>query len=271
MLTLLFLFALKVVTPGEIACVGSIQGSNAPMDVYIAGVEQEGPMTHATRGQVLYLNGPKVSSLQTGIVQRVIRPEGKVHDPLTGEALGTYYKDLGTIQIEAVEQGSATARVLLSCQEMLKGDLVIPAMAKPEVEFSGSMSNALTPVSRNGLVSTIVLGKNDAQELGAGHFCFIGLGGREGVKVGDRFTVFRPNPAFNARDLEVSGSGAGSTYSPERGWNYRNRVKGLLGNRKLPPRVLGDIIIVETGDGASTGKIVNSLSEIHLGDFVVKR
>jgi hypothetical protein len=45
----------------------------------------------------------------------------------------------------------------------------------------------------------------------------------------------------------------------------------LLHERKLPPQILGDIVVVETGDRTSTGKIVNSLSEIHVGDLIVKK
>ena len=39
----------------------------------------------------------------------------------------------------------------------------------------------------------------------------------------------------------------------------------------LPPQILGDIVVVETGESTSTGKIVNSLSEIHIGDLVIKK
>ena len=85
-------------------------------------------------------------SSKTGTVQRVIRPEGRVRDPITTEKLGTYYKDIGTVRIGAVDQESATARILLTCEGMLKGDIVIPNVQKPIVEFNGSLSNALTPL-----------------------------------------------------------------------------------------------------------------------------
>jgi hypothetical protein len=271
MLTLLILFALNVATPGEMACVGSIQKSTVPMDLYIAGVEQEGTVTLAEQGQVVYLNGPRVPHLKAGMIQKVIRPEGKVHDPSTGTRLGIYYLDIGTVQIEAVYQGSAAARVLLSCQGMLKGDLVIPDTPKPGVEFSGTLSNDLTSLPKDGLVSTILLGKSGTRELGAGDFCFIGLGGHDGVKVGDRFTVFRSYPAFNPQDMTSSGEGTNAAYSRMGGLEYRDKMEGLLHKRILPPQILGDIIVVEVGDGVSAGKIINSLLEIHPGDSIVKR
>jgi len=252
------------------ACIGSIQETKVPQDIYIAGLENEGTETLAVPGQILYLNGPRVSSLKTGTVQRVVRLEGSVSDPWTRAILGTYYKDIGTIQIEAVERGSASARVVQSCEGMLKGDLVLPNSPKPVVEFSGSMSNALTPIP-HGLSSSILLAKNDTRELSAGQFCFIQLGTRQGVGPGDRFTIFRSQPEFNPRDMDVGGPGIYSNVSPIRGGFSGYNQDSTLKKRTLPPKVLGDLVIVEAGEGFSTGKIVNSMSEIHPGDLVVKR
>jgi len=77
MITLILLYALQVVNPSEMVCVGSIQSATLPLDIYVAGVEMEGTATLAAEGQVLYLNGPNVSSLKPGTIQRVVRPEGK--------------------------------------------------------------------------------------------------------------------------------------------------------------------------------------------------
>jgi len=249
------------------ACVGSIQEQRVPVDVYIAGVESEGVTTFATPGEILYLNGSGVSFLKPGSTQRVIRPEGKVRDGRTDAAVGIYYKDIGTIRIESVDQESATARVLLSCEGMLKGDLVIPGAPKSAVEFNGELSRDVTPVPR-GLSSSILLARDDARQLAAGHFCFIPVGTRDGVKPGDRFTIFRPAPSFNPRDMATAGSGADLSYSRTRD---RFHMESKLHARTIPPRVLGDIVIVEAGEGISTGKIINSLSEIVPGDRVVKR
>lgn len=271
MFRLLLLFALKVVSPNEMACVGSVQDTTLPLDIYVASVEMEGTATLVVQGQILYLNGPKVSSLKPGTIQRVVRPEGKVRDPLTGNNLGFYYLDVGTIRIEAVEQDKAKATVQISCSGIFKGDIVLPYTPKPAVEFSGEPSNALTSLPDNGLVSTILLGKDDAQELSSGNICFLGLGGRDGIKPGDRFTVFRSYPEFNARDMETWGKGTNRSYSPLRGMAYRFKLNSLLRSRKISPEILGDIIVVEAGENFSTGKVVNSLSEMHIGDLIVKK
>lgn len=272
MITLMLLLAIQVASPGEMACTGSVQQMKVTENLYIAGVEDEGATTLATAGQLLYLNGPGVSTLKVGEVQRVVRPEGRVHDPLTpATVLGVYYKDMGTIRIEAVNQESATARVLMSCQAgILKGDVVIANTPKSPVEFNGALSTQLTPVPR-GLVSKIVLAKDDKRELAAGTFCFVPVGKHDGVKPGDQFIVFRPNPKYNSGDMVAKGTGAGATYAPMPKGIFGNKMGSLLDDRTLPPKVIGDIVIVDAGEKISVGKVVNSMMEIHLGDLVAKK
>jgi hypothetical protein len=271
MLTLLLLFAMKVAVPSEMACIGSIQEGILPLDTYVAAVEMEGLATLAVEGQVLYLNGPKVSALKAGETRRVVRPEGKVPDPVTGSDVGYHYTDIGTIKIVTVEQDDATAMVLSSCQGILKGDVVLPFNPKPAVEFGGDLSSDTTVVPENGLASSILLGKDDLRELSAGSICFLGLGSHDGVKPGDRLVVFRPYPDFNSKDMIAAKPGSDATYPSFGLWSYRFTVNSLLRQRKLPPQILGDIIVLEAGDRTSTGKIVNSLSEIHIGDLIVKK
>jgi hypothetical protein len=271
MLTLLLLFAFQVASAREMACVGSIQEMKVPEDVYIAGVSDEGTSTIASPGQVIYLNGPGISALKAGTVYRVIRPEGRVRDPKTSLRVGTYYKDIGTIVIDSVETKSAAARVMTTCNGMMvKGDVVVPNTPRSAVEFSGDKSNALTSV-KGGLTSSILFAKDDVKEMAAGTFCFIPLGRRDGVKPGDRFVVFRSYPSYNPQDMNVLGISADSTYAPARSRMYRYKQESALRGRTLPPKILGDIVIVEAEEGVATGMIINSLSEIQPGDSVVKK
>lgn len=254
------------------ACLGVVRDTLVPEDVFIAGVQDEGVSAFAVEGQYVHLNGPKAPLLKVGAFQRVVRPEGKVHDPLNGDTRGIYYKDLGTIRVEAVGGKSATARVISSCSGMIKGDLVVALAPKAAVEYHGDLSSAITAVPESGLFGPILLGKDDVMELVAGNFCFIGLGVRDGIKPGDRFTVFRPYPPFDSKDMDIDGKRSNASYSPMRNsyW-YRYQWNGMLRARTLPPEVLGDIVVVEAGDRVSTAKVINSLSEIHPGDLVVKR
>lgn len=242
-----------------------------PADLYIAGVQQEGTAILASRGQLVYLNGPKTGLLKVGEINSVLRPEGVVRDPSTGADLGLYYKDLGTVRIESVKPDVATARIVYSCCEMIKGDLVVPQKQSPEIQDRGELSSDLTAVAAGAITGSILLAKDNLQELSAGHICFIGLGSRDGVKAGDRFTVFRSYPSFDRREIgaaDILDTGTG--YLDDRQTNRRH-LNSALFVRTLPSKILGDIIILDVGDSISSARIINSLSEIHPGDSVVKR
>ena len=273
MVTLVFLSVLvmQVAMPGEMSCVGFIIDAPVPMNLYVSGTEEDEINNYSHTGTLLYVNGPGVPALKIGELYSVVRPEGKLKDPVTGDAVGVYHKELGTVRIEAARNDGATASVVYSCGVMLKGDLLVPASAKPPVKFDGKPSDHLTPYNPQGLQSTIVIGKDGIQEMGAGDFCFLALGSRDGIKPGDRFTIYRPQPPFDARHLEVDGSMAGLSYERARGISYRRVLTDALSRRSVPPRVLGDLVVVDVSETAAAAKIVNSLAEVHVGDVVVRR
>jgi len=271
MITLILFFALQVTAAEEMSCIGSVVDFTMPADLYIAGIENEGTAILAAQGEIVYLNGPRTGFLEVGDINAVVRPVGKVRDPSTGKDVGIYYKDLGTIRIESIKGSVAVAQILQSCYAMTKGDLVVPRTEKPAVEFQGELSNAMTPLPPDGLNGTILLGKGDSKELADRQICFINLGWRDGVKTGDRFIAFRDFPSFNRNELGEAGITDAGSHSLVKKQNNRSRLGSMLSTRTLPEMILGDIVVVDVGEKVSAGKIINSLSIINPGDFVVKK
>jgi hypothetical protein len=136
------------------------------------------------------------------------------------------------------------------------------------VKRVGDLSNRLTSVNEQGLASSIVLGRNDARELASGHFCFIGVGARDGVKPGDQFTIYRVQPPFDPKDLIVNSAHSGTTYDR---LTYKAEIIETLRHRKIAPRILGDLVVVDVTANTAAARIVNSRSEIHVGDIVFRR
>jgi hypothetical protein len=260
----------QIVTPAETTCLGFISDATLPMSVFIAGMEEEGSASMAAGNGLVYLNGPGVPDLKTDGTYRVVRPEGVVKDPDRGEPIGIYYKQLGTVRIVSEGKEFATAIVMLSCQPMIKGDILLPWVPKPPLSFSGKVSDRLTPYTENSIESRIILGKDDLRELSSGQFCFIGVGSRDRVQIGDRFTVYRLQPLFDPHDLSVAGTRMDASYEKMEATQSRS-IADKLGTRKLPPRPIGDLVVVDVAEKTAVSKIINSLSEIHLGDIVVKR
>jgi hypothetical protein len=261
----------QIVTPIDTTCIGFISEVRIPMDVYIAGTEIEGSMSASVTNGLLYLNGPGIQQLKKGDIYQVVRPEGEVADPYSREHVGTYYKELGTARIEQGGKDYAVAIVASSCQHMIKGDILVPPAPKAAAGFQGKLSDRLTPFVENGLQSYILLGKDDLRELAAGHFCFIGIGSENQVKAGDRFTIYRVQPPLNPQDLAADGQQMNVSYGKMEGGHYRVSLAQVLNNRTLPPRPIGDLVVVDVREKTAAAKIINSLYEIHPGDIVVRR
>ena len=261
----------QIVSSSEMSCIGLIRDTHIPADVFIAGTREEGANALAAEGELVYLNGPALSTLKSGEKYRVVRPEGTLRDRQTRDEMGIYFKSLATVRVERVETGSAVAVILNSCQAIAKGDLVVPATPRIPVEFKGELSNRLTGFPEQGLTSVIILGEDDVHELATGQFCFIKAGSRDGVKPGDRFTVYRLPIPFQLQDLVVNGVGRMRSYQKVNVATYDPQLIEILRERKIPPRPVGDIVVVEAGETSAAARVINSLVEIHPGDIVVRR
>jgi hypothetical protein len=269
---LLFLYLLaSSAAQQESACLGFIQDSFLPMNVYVAGVESEGSRALAVEGQVVYLNGPGLGSLRPGSSYLAVRPEGRVKDPLTGKFIGIYYRELGTLKIEAAGEKSQTASVVATCRTIVKGDLVVPLPQRADVRSDGKPAGRLSEVPEGGLASAIVLGLDDRRELGAGDICFIGLGKSEGVQAGDRFAVWRSQPRFDRQDLAIGSTGGNRSYSKPLDPIQKSEQVRTLSQRELPKRVIGELVIIAPYEKTSVARITSSFVEIHRGDLVVRQ
>jgi hypothetical protein len=273
MATIILLIGLLGAAPvrDEASCLGFIQEDLLPMDVYVAGTEYDGFVSLAKENDLVYLNGPGVARLKAGETYLVVRPVGRVKNPVTNLPVGFYYRELATLKPESVSVEAATASVVTSCHNILKGDLVIPVERRAPAHFSGDMSGRLTPVPGGGLSSMVIFGLDDRHELAEGLVCFIGVGARDGVKVGDRFMISRPQPAFDPQDLSIAGSGQGQSYDHLPDGELKSEIIETLDRRVLPDRVIGDLLVVRTDETTSVARIINSRTEIHLGDLVVRR
>jgi len=270
-LVLISMLILQVAAPGEMSCLGFIKDGPAAMDLFIAGTEEDELTNYAHTGTLIYVNGPGVAALQPGQLYAIVRPEGKVRDQLTGEMIGVYHKEVGAARIETVRPDGASATVVNSCHVILKGDILVPAKAKEAVRFDGRPSDRLTPFDNQNLMATVVLGKDGIREMGQGHFCFIALGSRDGVRPGDRFAIYRPQPPFSSDVLAADGSGDGLAYEKVASGRYRLQLIDVLQKRRVPPRVLGDLVVLEVSETTAAAKIISSMVEVHVGDIVVRR
>jgi hypothetical protein len=197
----------------------------------------------------------------------VVRPES---DPLEVnwfkwqaklmKAMGTHYVDAGQLRIVNVQTKTAVAEITLSCDYMLRGDIVLPFQERPEPTFKDpSAFDHFAPISGKP-VAMIVQSKDYWQSAGEGITFYVNLGTERGVKVGDYFRIFRYQGTLAELSPQTKGFqdrlyGFGS--SPGRyNWN------------DLPREVLGEGIVINVSRNSSTVFVTYSSADIYAGDYI---
>lgn len=259
-----------IATPGELKCLGFIHETELPQELIVSGTQEEGRLTMATEGTLIYVSGPSIASTKVGESLQVIRIQGRVRDPHTKASLGIYYREVGTARIEALRGATAIARITMGCDVIFKGDLLlrmsdIHLVKQPEVA-----SSILTPHSTTGVSTSIVLGEDDTTTMAAGDVCFIGLGTGAGIKAGDRFTIYRVQPRFDSRDLIANHAHSSTSFEKLDG-RHQARISKTLSERSLPHEVLGDLVVLNVSCTTSSAMIINTRKEVVLGDLVIRQ
>jgi hypothetical protein len=175
------------------------------------------------------------------------------------KAMGTAYEDVGRLRVVNVQEKTATAEVVFSCDYMQRDDIVQPFVERPAPPFHDDRQFDMFAPPSGKSVAMIATTKNFGQVVGLDGTVYINLGTKQGVQVGDYFRVFR-----------YQGSRADSVIT-ERGTNYE--VFGFGSDpvhyqwNDLPREVLGEGIVVRVGPNASTVIMTHSRREIYAGDY----
>jgi hypothetical protein len=163
----------------------------------------------------------------------VFQPQNEVLHPATDKPVGYRVAEEGHLRVVQVGRDSSRCVVTRSFTFLRRGDRVTPFRPFPEI-FTAR------PAPEN--ISGTVLGAQDGRiEAGREDVVFLDVGSSHGVAVGSRFAVYQEGKRYarrNARD------------------------------RELPPNVLGEAIVIRTGEENSTALLTRSSGPIHVGDRV---
>jgi hypothetical protein len=232
----------------------------------VSGEQSEYKITFVTR-DIVYLSKGSSQGVKEGDRFSVIRPDRdalrvqwfKWQEKLTN-AMGTYYLDLGELEVIKAQPNIAIARISGSCGLMQRGDIVRPFVERPVGPYKDAAAlDTLAPVSGKP-VAMVVRAKDTFQMTGYGDTIYVNLGTSQGVKIGDYFRIFR-----------YQGTHA-ETIPVEHG--YQDRLYGFGSNPKryswndLPREVLGEGIVLNASPNSATVLITASRTEIYSGDYV---
>ncbi|HVZ15677.1 MAG TPA: hypothetical protein VG897_01060 [Terriglobales bacterium] len=252
----------------DLYCSGFMTNESISHTNLITGGEFTPEQTAFVRDNAVFVGG---GGMQVGSEYAVIR---ELKDPNHFEAfsgqraarasVGQAYADLGHIKILAIRGNQAVANVEFSCQSMTAGDIVVPFKERPPVAYKKSASMERFPAGPGKVSARIVMAQEFDTEVGPGQKVYIDAGSNKGVKVGDYFRAVRSyDPA------RLSGVDSLSYKAPV--GEDTQKMPGSVTTKtakELPPRNVGEMIVLNVTPTSATAMITSSLEDILVGDGV---
>jgi hypothetical protein len=184
-------------------------------------------------GDIIYVDGGRARGLSPGTQFTVVVPDQPVVHPVLRHIVGRFYHYLGRIRILSVQESTAIAEIVHTCDPIVVGAFLTPFQPEPvPLGRSTAMRPVNFPVAAEKLESapSIVYARDDVLSLGADHVVHVDLGEQD-VTPGDLYTIYREN----------SRPG-------------------------LPPIILGELAVLSVHRHFSVAKILESRYPIRLGD-----
>lgn len=272
----------RVATGNDLYCAGFIRTAAPATPLKIVGAEEENRAAHFGQSDVVYLNAGSAQNLRPGTLFSILRPAGKFRSPYQrtgGKDLGVFVRELGVLRVMAVQNSTATARIVVSCDDIQLGDLLVAFTERraPETDISQSLPR-YQPTS-GVKPGRIVLQREQREHIGPRDVVYIDLGAENGVKAGDKFTIFRNKPddanVFNFNDDDVtlrqssdyeSDKFKGGKYSNTHPYEARQKVKNT--RAAIPRKIVGELVVIAVEGKSATAIVTRTTQEVNTGDRI---
>lgn len=265
-------------TQADIYCAGFVSKSKVPDAKYVNGGLQTPTSTKFETGELVYLTG---KDYQVGSLYTIVRELRDVNEyeiypgmrKLLG-AVGHPYSEVGRVRILDTRSHSAVAQVEYSCDPINPGDVAVPFVEKPPIEFHVPGHFDRYAPANGKLTGRILLGKDFDTILGSGVKLYLNVGANQGVKAGDYFRVVRSYTSnlHNASDslsFKAQISEDTQLHSPTFQANWLTKGQGPnIQVADLPRRAVGEVVVLSTTPTSSAAMVVFALEDIYAGDVV---
>jgi hypothetical protein len=184
-------------------------------------------------GDIVYMGGGTKQGLTAGSLFTIVAGERPVVHPVTAQAFGSFYKYVGRLRVLSVQEDTAIAEIVHSCDAVHVGDRLRPFEPEPvPLGRPTPMRPVNLPVAAEKLkdAPAIIYSRDEIISLGQDHVVFIDRGSDQNVTPGDVFTIYRSN------------------------------------DHGLPPLLLGELAVLSVQKRSATAKITESRYTIFVGD-----
>lgn len=270
----------KPITAGtDVYCTGFIADVMPSTDLQIIGAEQENIKETFAQGDVVFLNRGRGAGIQPGAAYFIIRPLGEFKHPFSKKKMGVYVREVGLLRVLEVQDQTATAQILVSCDTVEFGDLL-----KPYEELLPPVARDARPLPRysEGTHETkgqIIMAPGFHEHLSANRVVFLDLGRQQNVQPGDYFTIYRQTgptegitrtPKTNVvhkRDKDYgSDRFEGGEYSVQATTKPLDKI--MRDRPPIPRKVLGEMVVLKVENHTCVAMITRTTAEVTIGDFV---
>ena len=228
--------------------------------------------------------------VNVGDIFVVVRPRGAVKSKWSEKGnLGFFVQEVGSVQVVDVKREFSVARVKVSCDNLLLGDLVqnVQERKSPLYEETTKPLNRFADPSGKA-TGRILMTRDSAEMVTRDQIAYVDLGADNNVQVGDRLTVFRPlegGNLFHHPDREsVSSRDYGYESDDYKGGKFSNQSSRKSGDKadgqevrtldirnerpQYLRKVVGEAVILNVKEKTATIIITRTGQEIHTGDWV---
>jgi len=217
----------------DIYCFAYLRTDGSKQAIMVASAEQIEFQAQFVTGDIVFLSGGESEGVKPGDEFLLTLPVRALRHPRTEAKLGTVVRHLGHARVICVQEHTATAEILSSCDGVPIGAWAEPFQAIPiPMVYLTPPATRCDPTSGKAQ-GTITYAKDDAVTFGRDHMVLIDLGEADETTAGTVLTVFRNNPVPGA-----------------------------------PRILLGEAAVLVASDHWATAKIIESAKPMQVGDRV---
>lgn len=281
---------LPIAERNNLYCAGYVQTAPVNTSMQIVGGHEEQEQYAFSQNNAIYINAGSKSNLKEGDVLTVFRPRGKVSSKISEKSgsLGSYVQEVGAIELIRVKDDHSIAKVKVSCENFMLGDLVEPATGRTSPLFKERLPLDRYADPSGKAVGRLFLTREASELVTRDQIVYVDLGAEDNVKVGDYLTVFRRlgkggmfSPGENESVANSSSGFASDHFGGSSFSNQAPRKRGDNGeggaevqseaksNRSKDLRkVVGELVVLNVKERTATAVVVRTGQEIHPGDYV---
>ncbi len=278
-----------VVGRNNLYCAGYIQTNSVNTANKIIGAQHEADGFIYSQNNHMFINMGSDKGVNVGDIFSVIRPRGDLKSKWSKKDLGFYVQEVGAVEVVSVKRDFSVARVKVSCDNLLLGDLVelVPLRQSPvAVDHTKPLDPFTDPSGK--ATGRVVMGRDSQEMLTRDQIAYVDLGADENLRVGDKLTIFRPiekGNLFHHPDREsVSSRDYGFESDDYKGGKFSNQSTRKTGDKASGPeirtidvrkdrpnnlrKIVAEAVVLNVKERTATIVITRTTQEVHTGDWV---